>query len=276
MSGRGRGVWGIASAVSTKLVGPSNLGQTVAPGNFGAWARRWIDLASYPGTRLLDEEARIAELDELWQLPIPSGWERPRVNDVIPLDRAIRCRRSHRGGDLGRRDEHTLEDEVLDPSPDTVATTCFGLRLVDGVNAVPLATDSAGGRAGNVEADMVLLVGRDREVRLLLIEVKVVSNNAWYAAVENLRQLKLFLHSASPRDVFHHRLPELSLPDDLHTTAVVLAPRDFYTAAGAKSAAVGPATRLLQRMSGVHDEADAVLATWDPASRAIERFTAAD
>jgi hypothetical protein len=39
-----------------------------------------------------------------------------------------------------------------------------------------LATDSAGGRVGNVEADMLLLVGRDRDVQLLLIEVKVVSN----------------------------------------------------------------------------------------------------
>jgi hypothetical protein len=151
---------------------------------------------------------------------------------------------------------------------------CLGARLVDGVNAVPLAKDSGGGRSGNVEADMVLLVGRGRNFRLLLVEVKVESNNAWYAAVENLRQLKLFLHSTSPRDVFQHRLHELSIPDKLTTTAVVLAPREFYRAAGAKCAAVGPATRLLQKMSENHPEISAVLATWDPVSRTIERYTA--
>jgi hypothetical protein len=152
-------------------------------------------------------------------------------------------------------------------------TVCLGAPLVDGVNAVPLARDSGGRRAGNVEVDMVLLVCQATGLRLLLVEVKVESNNAWYAAVENLRQMRLFLASDAPRAVFHARLPEFDLPKELPTTAVVLAPVSFYTAAGAKSAAVGPANRLLETMRQ-NARVDAVLATWDPKSRAIERLPA--
>src|SRR3712207_7489533 len=48
--------------------------------------------------------------------------------------------------------EHALEHEILCPEPNRSETSCLGFPVVDGVNAVPLARDDAGGRAGNVEA----------------------------------------------------------------------------------------------------------------------------
>jgi hypothetical protein len=248
----------------------SVLSTSVATSDFKAWAESWIALAKYPGARLPDEEARITKLVELWHAPVPSGWERSEPDQRL-LDPNRRYCRTHTGGDRVPRAEHALECDILKPIPACTATVCLGAPLVDGVNAVPLTKDADGGRAGNVEADMFLLTWRAQGLLLLLVEVKVESNNAWYAAVENLRQMKLFLSSATPRAVFHTRLPELGLPDDLPTTAVVLAPLSFYTAPGKKSAAVAPARRLLQRMS--HEtRLDAVLATWDPESRAIETY----
>jgi hypothetical protein len=55
------------------------------------------------------------------------------------------------------RGEHAVEHAILALEPDSNVTTCLGERLLDGVNAVPLTKDAGGKRAGNVEADMLLL-----------------------------------------------------------------------------------------------------------------------
>ena len=38
--------------------------------------------------------------------------------------------------------------------------------------------------------------------RLELVEVKATSNNAWFASIENLRQLRLFKESTESRTLF--------------------------------------------------------------------------
>ena len=73
-------------------------------------------------------------------------------------------------------------------------------------------------------------------------------NHAWFAAVENLRQLKLFKQSLETQLLFRRRCPELDLPERLPVTAVVLAPPSFYVANGRRAEAVAPAERLLGRM----------------------------
>ena len=60
-----------------------------------------------------------------------------------------------------RRGEYAVEYDVLDPLPDVTNPIWLEASLVDGVNAVPLAKDAGGGRSGNVEADMLLLVRDD-------------------------------------------------------------------------------------------------------------------
>ena len=230
---------------------------------FNEWARRWMELATFSGRLVPDEEARIAAVAALWREEIPPGWERGQ--DSRLLDREQRyCRRK----DSIRRGEYVIEGEVLDPDPGKVSTICLGARLVDGVNAVPLAKDSGGGRTGNVEADMLLLVRDEHEYRLLLVEVKTGSNHAWFAAVENLRQLKLFKQSPETQLLFRRRCPEMDLPERLPVTAVVLAPPRFYVANGRRAESVAPAERLLERM---RDEADADvrLATWELRDRTI-------
>ena len=39
------------------------------------------------------------------------------------------------------------------------------------------------------------------------------SNNVWFAAVENLRQAKLFLENVETQLLFHTRSPEFDLPN---------------------------------------------------------------
>jgi len=230
--------------------------------DFNAWARRWMELAKFSGKHLPDAEGRIASLAALWQEPIPGDgvWKRGRDERLLDPDRRY-CRSNHLPESL-RRGEHAIEYDVLDPSPADVTTITGGGRLVDGVNALPLTKDIlGGGRSGNVEADMLLLVRNDNAYRLLLVEVKTGSDNAWFAVVENLRQLRLFSESVETQQLFHQRCPELNLPQSLPVTAVVLAPESFYLAKGAKAASVAPAEKLLRRM---HDEAgvEGQLATW--------------
>jgi hypothetical protein len=79
--------------------------------------------------------------------------------------------------------------------------------------------------------------------RLAVVEVKVDANHAWYAAVENLRQVKLVLESPV-RALFAQRRPDLTLPENLPVAAIVLAPPDFYAHRGQKANAAGPACEL--------------------------------
>ncbi len=237
---------------------------------FRQWTREWTALAEYRGRLVPDVEARIASLLELWRKPLPDvDWRRER--DARLLDPQRRYTRGNGGIGEVRPGEHAIEYEILAPLPVETVTHCLGERLVDGVNAVPLSRDPGGGRSGNVEADMLLLTADGHEHRLVLAEVKAQSQTAWYAAVANLRQLKLLTASPASRRVFHIRLPELELPEALPVTAIVLAPKDFYAAPGAQSAAVAPTEELLGRF---RDEigVDASLATWDPDGRVIERL----
>lgn len=233
---------------------------------FSDWAARWIKLARYAGRQVPDLDTRIAAVVDLWREAIPPGWERDQ--DTRLLDARRYCRGNHRA-DSVRRGEHAIEYDVLTPSPSATAATCLGARLVDGVNAVPLAKDAAGGRVGNVEADMLLLVRDGRGYRLHLVEVKVRSNNAWFAAIENLRQLRLFSESRKAQRLFHARRPELMLPGSLAVTAVVLAPAEFYGARGQKAEAVAPAQALLASLRA-EEAVDARLATWESDHRVIK------
>jgi hypothetical protein len=229
---------------------------------FNEWSRKWMQLAAFTGRHVPDEEARIEALVVLWNEPIPPGWKRRP-------DKQLLDRRYRRGNTTSKRGEHAIEDELLEPSPAETPAHSLGCRLVDGVNAVPLARDAGGGRKGNVEADMLLLVKCGREHRLQLVEVKDSSNHAWYAVIENFRALKLFSKSEVPQRLFHERRPELELPERLPVTAVTLAPRAFYASRGRRAESVAPAVRLLERMRA-ECGVDAVLATWDRVSRLIE------
>jgi len=218
-------------------------------------ASRWMLLANYDGPRVPDVPMRIEQLVRQWQEPIPGSWQRG-------VDMQLHGKRYRRSDiEAPNPGEHTIEHEILCRHFEQVS--CFGNSVLDGVNALPLVRDARGGRAANVEADMLLLTKGGEDHRLFLCEVKAESNNAWYAAVENLRQLRLLMSSPESRGVFFHRCPTFSLPADIPVTALVLAPYLFYSSRGKKANSVEPALKLLARFTSEFN-VDVRLAVWDP------------
>ena len=157
--------------------------------SFAAWRDRWQRLAEFEGAHLSDPNRQIDQLFALWQDPIPGRWQREPGWDrdkwkVSP----------YRRGDLAapRAGEHAMERTILIDRRAKV--TLLGVPLLHGINAVPLAADfSDHGRRANVEADLLLLSRTDTSFRLTLCELKAGANNAWFAVVELMRQMRLFL-----------------------------------------------------------------------------------
>jgi hypothetical protein len=236
---------------------------------FAIWAERWLALAAYTGRDVPHPAERTARVAELWIEDVPTGWQRD--DDERLLDPTRRYLRSHGKAQHPKPgSEHELEWQILKHDPAQAPTHCFGARLIDGVNAVPLTRDSvSGGRAGNVEADMLLLTEPDRAYRLLLVEAKTRSNNAWYAAIESLRQLRLFLHSPATQRIMRHRNPGMTAK--LPVTAVVLAPPTFYIGDGARGRAVQPTLALLTLLR-TQFGIDCRLATWNPSERRVDEL----
>lgn len=229
--------------------------------SFAVWADRWMTIAKHSGPSIFDVTRRIDHLLQLWKEPIPGQWERGADSQLTGG--------RYRRGNLytARRGEHVIEYEILHRHFERI--TCEGHNLTDGINALPLVCDSGGGRRANVEADMLLLGEQRGNYRLFLCEVKVESNNAWYATVESLRQLKLLLCSRESRGLFACRNPSLELPSEIPVTALVVAPTLFYSSRGQKANAVAPAFELLARFNSEFG-IDAKMAIWDfPAIRAL-------
>jgi hypothetical protein len=208
---------------------------------YPAWLEAWWASAGFAGSHLRDVDERIERLLALWRAPVGSQWWRT-------VDSQLLTERRYRRGDVNSPNpgEHQIEASILS-DPGTVR--CFAGTLVDGVNAVPLARDITGRRNHNVEADLFLLVEQRGEYSILVAEVKDASNNAWFATVENLLQLRLAIENEDARLLFHRRAAALSHPlplgqDALGVRGVVLAPPSFYDAKGKKRNAVEPAKRL--------------------------------
>ena len=71
-----------------------------------------------------------------WQKPITGSWQRR-------VDMQLRGKRYRRSDiDAPNLAEHTIEDEVLCRQLEQVS--CFGNRVLDGVNALPLVTSCGG------------------------------------------------------------------------------------------------------------------------------------
>jgi hypothetical protein len=95
--------------------------------------------------------------------------------------------------------------------------------VVDGINAMPLVRDETGGRSANVEADVLLLLRDGRGHRLALLEVKYDADNPWYAAVENLLQVKLLSANREQRRLFHARRRVALADEELPVVGLVVA-----------------------------------------------------
>ena len=231
---------------------------------FAAWRDSWDVLACFEGGLLENLDSRIEKLLALWNLPVPGKWKR----EIDPQLLEERYRRKDRHAP--HPGEHTIEHRIL--VTHFAQIRCLGMQLTDGVNAFPLSCDySGGGRRANVEADMLLLGRADGQFRFFLCEVKDQANDPWYAGVEALRQLKLFLECDSARQIMVRRG---TLPDDAANapvTALVLAPRMYFSALGKKGKTLAPVRKLFREFNRVH-QTDIRLAVWDESNRAIEEL----
>ncbi len=193
-----------------------------------------------------------------WQRPIPAPWQRGD-------DARLLTGRYQRGdADAPRNGEHAIELAILGAVP---GLSFLGWTVVDGVNAVTQSRDAGGGRRGNVEADLLLLLRHGDNYALALCEVKSAANDPWYAVVENLRQCKLLVSGAPVRDLFQRRLPH-PIPAQLPVIGAVVAPRAFY----ARESLIH-AQRLIPALQAAG--APAIhLAVWDPDGGAIVPLSA--
>jgi hypothetical protein len=245
--------------------------QNISPMNrFATWRDRWQRLAVFDGAHLPDPDRSLEQLLALWQEPIPGKWQREPGKDTDKWKAS-----PYRRTDLAapRAGEHTMERTIL--VDHRVKVNLLGDPLLHGINAVPLAADFPDhGRRANVEADMLLLSRTATGYRLALCELKDGADNAWFAAVELLRQMRLFLSGPSAQSL----MTELGhLPADaanVTMTGLVVAPSGYYAARGKKGNAVALAHTLLRRMRQ-HHNVDVHLAIWNPADNSIQEHLGA-
>lgn len=219
---------------------------------FAEWSAKFSALAEFAGVDVPDADARIERVCELMRGPVEAEWLRASELDDNKWPSGLRYRRGNLEGN--KRGEHQREHEILALHFDRVA--CLSGKLIDGVNAYPLA------QGRSVEADMLLLADCNDGYRQFLVEAKESANNAWYAVVENLRQLKLFVENAAAQRFFHRRNPGLELPEKVEASGMILAPRSFFESGGQKGKSVPPTRRLIEALRRNH-LADVRLATWD-------------
>jgi len=252
---------------TTECTDSSKPSMQTTPAIFAAWRDHWQTLASFQGPHLPDPESRIEQVLAFWEQPIPGKWQRDRGWDTDKWKESPYRRRDLNAPRAG---EHTMEREILINQRGKI--TLLGAELLDGVNALPLCCDFIGGaRRGNVEADLLLLSHGADGYRLVLCEVKASSDDPWYAAVESLRQMRLFLSSPAAQSLMVERG---SLPADAANVAVTglaMAPAAYFSANGKKGNALAPARRLFERMRR-HYDIDMRFAVWDAARSTIHEI----
>lgn len=234
------------------------------------WYRQWQAIAAYTTEDLPDPDVRIRLALELWQEEVPTDGIRSYKNlpnRLRNLPHSNRYARSN--ADRPKRGEHVIEDAIL---CEGAVKFEDGAAMFDGVNAFPLSIDPGGGRKSNVEADLLLLIQRKGTETIVAAEVKVGSNNPWYALVENLRQLRLLYAGQAAQSFFSNRRDKAGA---LTSTfgAMVIAPREYYEKEGQKGNSMKHALSLISAFRK-QLKVDLSLVQWDPGARTLTTRTA--
>jgi hypothetical protein len=122
-----------------------------------------------------------------------------------------------------------------------------------------------------VEADLFLLLKHEAGYLRAVGEVKANKANAWWATVENLRQLRLLSEAAFVSDVFERRNSRIgSLSGQAPVVGMVIAPREWYLAYGKKANSVQYARKLIHAIGG---HCKLHLTVWDREQKRITELS---
>jgi hypothetical protein len=233
---------------------PSLPGTGRIQSEFFAWRDAWDTLSS---------NGNIADVLELWHAPVPDPWMRLEADTPDRLLSGLRYTRGNLTG--SRRGEHEVEDDILIRRFATVS--CLDQPLLDGINAFPLVKDYGGGRRGNVEADLVLLIGHPNLAGILVCDVKITDGDPWQALLQNLRQLRLFTSNPCCASIFKHRGLDAKIAQ---IRGGVIAPESFYSRSGARDCLLR-ARSLSDSISKPPHDVRAQLLVWDAATARLAR-----
>jgi hypothetical protein len=243
------------------------------------WYEKWLELANFTGEILKEEEwsRRINEVIGLWCGGSPlDGWRRNLKFDFRDRDLCtpgtIYCRGDREAPNSG---EHQIEDEII-KNRETLTFFSGEYCFEPIVNSFPCSKDCSGGREGNVEIDLLgILKTPTGAIHPLICEVKCKDNNPWYAAVENLRQLRLFIDNSENLEFIRKKCGNARMRF-VAPVGIVLAGPDYYKSRGQKLNSMNPTQELLDRLQAQCKDARVILATWDESTKRVDRVAGWD
>ena len=243
--------------------------------SFSDWYDKWQKLADYTGVNLDEKEwnRRTDAIVSLWAEQPQGNWQRSFERGDFNLRNLCTPKIiwSRNSGEISQnRGEYQIEDHIIkNPIPFCLKS---GYQFEPIVNAFPCAKVSK----GSVEFDLLSILKTPKNaIHPLVCEIKAQYNNPWYAAVENLRQLKLFIGNLENNlNVIRKKRADEILIDFSHPVGIVIAEPDYYGHRGQKNNSVEPTLNMLRRLqvSPQGKDARVILATWDKKTNHIERY----
>jgi len=230
-------------------------------GSWDGWNKEWNQLMRFDGSGFDGVQDRIRDIKTLWERQVEPSWLRPgQIDDRRWLEGV-----GYRRGDVidPASGEHKIEADIL---KNLHGVSWLGGSLVDGLSAIPLTRIGRG-----VEGDLLVLARHGTSYNMHLTEVKVSANHAWYAVVENLRQLRLLQGNAEVFGdegmcgIFKRRSADI--PSGIPVSGVVLGVNEFYGERGQKHNAVAPARELIEALGSI-----VTLAVWHEETRTAKKL----
>jgi len=257
----------------------------VPQNKFSKWYNKWKVIAEFNGPSLDDIELdhRISKVIRLWTGRIPQAgkWKRTfeqgDFNKLKDLSKpGIIYRRSDRKS--SNPGEHRIENAII-TNEARIIFLASEYKFDPVVNAFPCAKDSGGRRKSNVEFDLLgILKANTDAVHPLICEIKAGkagSKNPWYAAIENLRQLKLFIDNADNLEFIRKKRGDNKLKFGA-SVGIIIAEPDYYESPGQKLNSMKPTQKLLERLRKQCKDARVILAKWDKDSNRVDRVGGCD
>jgi hypothetical protein len=206
--------------------------------SYREWSAKWAQERQYSGIQISTQALplRIKNVLNLWNIETPLAWERQ--------DWAFLKQRGFRRGDEDNpQPEHKLEKELFAIPTWEVKGGNERMNFIPELNEISFGNQRSGQRKIDV---LAILKINDRPIPLAIEMKGKITNNCWFAVVENLQQLRLLRsYPQSCLAVNGWLKPFEKLPLS-ETCGMVLAPLPFFHAKGQKRNSFGQARELLR------------------------------